>query len=139
MPLTPSALALLALCAWPLLLVIVMVNHRAIYVFSGKMPVNGFAADGSNTPDAFGKRLVRAHANCFENLPIFASVLLYAIATSQTALTDPLAYALLTARVVQSVIHLLSTSPLAVWLRFSAYVIQVAITLYWIGLLANLL
>lgn len=139
MTLTPSALALLGLCAWPLLLVIVMGNYRAFYVFTGKIAVNGFAADGSNSPGAFGKRLVRAHANCYENLPMLGGVLLYAIVAEQTAMTDPLAYALLAARVVQSVIHMLSTSPLAVWVRFIAYVAQVGICLYWIGLLSGLL
>ncbi|MCJ8168462.1 MAPEG family protein [Atopomonas sediminilitoris] len=139
MSLTPSALALLSLCAWPLLLVLIMANHRAFYVFTGKMPVNGFAADGSNTPDAFGKRLVRAHANCYENLPMQAGILLFAIATQQTALTDPLAWAMLAARVLQSVVHMTSTSAAAVWLRFAAYGVQVAIALYWLGLLSGLL
>jgi hypothetical protein len=38
---------------------------------------------------------------------------------------------LLTARVVQSIIHLISTSAIAVRVRFTAFVAQMAIGLYW--------
>ena len=41
---------------------------------SGKMAVNAFNPDGSNTPSNFGQRLVRTHANCLENLPLQAAV-----------------------------------------------------------------
>lgn len=69
--LSPSAIAVLGLAAWMLVLLFVMVNQRGLLVLSGKMKVNAFAPDGSNTPDGFGRRLVRAHANCVENLPLF--------------------------------------------------------------------
>ncbi|KRW62762.1 MAPEG family protein [Pseudomonas sp. TTU2014-080ASC] len=135
---TLSAVALLGLIAWTLLLVVLLVSQRGLWVLSGKMAVNAFRADGSNAPSAFGQRLVRAHANCLENLPLQAGVLLYAMVTAQTALTDPLALTLLAARLIQSFMHLLSTHPLFVWLRFVAFFAQVLILIWWLLQLSGL-
>ena len=138
MSLNPSAFALLGLVAWTVLLVLLVVNQRGLLVMSGRMKVNVFAADGSNTPGAFGQRLVRVHANCVENVPLFCAVLLYAMVTQQTVITDPLAPTLLVARIVQSIVHLLSTSALAVWLRFAAFFVQLIILIWWLLRLSTL-
>lgn len=138
MSLSPSAFTLLGLVAWTVLLVLVLVNQRGLLVMSGRMAVNAFAADGSNTPGAFGQRLARAHANCVENVPLLAAVLLYAMASGQSLVTDPLAPTLLAARIVQSVLHLISTSVLFVWLRFTAFFVQLLILVWWLLRLAGL-
>lgn len=138
MPLSPSAIALLGLVALPLFLVLLMVNQRGLLVLGGRMKVNAFAPDGSNTPGGFGLRLVRAHANCLENLPMQAAVLLYAIASGQTAITDPLACVLLGARLFQAAMHLISTSPLFVWLRFAGFLVQLLVLAWWLLRLAAL-
>lgn len=132
MTLTATAMALLGLVAWPLLLMFLIVNQRGLLVLSGKMAVNAFNPDGSNTPGELAKRLVRVHANCLENLPLQAALLLYAIASAQTAVTEPLALALLGARLAQGVVHLISTRPLFVWLRFAAFFVQLAILAWWL-------
>lgn len=54
-----------------------------------------------------------------------------AIITGKTDITNPLAYTLLAARLVQSTIHLVSTSGLAIGLRFTAFAVQMAIGTYW--------
>jgi hypothetical protein len=51
--------------------------------------------------------------------------------TSRTDVTDTLACWLLGARIVQSLIHLCSTSSTAVTLRFTAFAAQLAIGVYW--------
>ncbi|MGH1448217.1 MAG: MAPEG family protein [Pseudomonadaceae bacterium] len=135
---SPTAVALLGLAAWMLVLLFVMVNQRGLLVLAGKMRVNAFAPDGSNTPEGFGRRLVRAHANCVENLPLLFAVLLYALATGNTAITDGLAVLLLAARVFQSVMHLISTSPIFVWLRFAGFLVQLLIVAWWLLRLAGL-
>jgi len=135
---SPTAVALLGLAAWMLVLLFVMVNQRGLLVLSGKMRVNAFAPDGSNTPEGFGRRLVRAHANCVENLPLLFAVLLYALATGNTAITDGLAVLLLAARVFQSVMHLISISPIFVWLRFAGFLVQLLIVAWWLLRLAGL-
>jgi hypothetical protein len=131
-------MALLGLVAWPLLLMFLMVNQRGLLVLSGKMAVNVFNPDGSNTPGELAKRLVRVHANCLENLPLQAALLLYAIASAQTAVTEPLALSLLGARLAQGVVHLISTRPLFVWLRFAAFFVQLAILAWWLLQFAGL-
>ena len=127
---SPSAIALTAFVAWTLLLLTLMEVIRTQLVLRGKVPANGFTPDNANL-SPFMQRLARAHANCLENLPIFGGLLLVAIATGNTAATNPLAYLFLGARVFQSLVHLVSTSSLVVTIRFTAFALQMAIGLYW--------
>jgi len=127
---SPSAIALTAFIAWTLLLLTLMEVIRSQLVLRGKVPANGFTPDNANL-SPFMQRLARAHANCLENLPIFGGLLLIAIVTGRTSITDPLAYLFLGARVFQSLVHLISVSSLAVTIRFTAFALQTAIGLYW--------
>ena len=77
------------------------------------------------------QRLARAPANCLEGLPIFGGLMLVALATGRAPITDPLAFVLLGARVLQSSIHLTSLSSAAVTLRFSAFAVQMGIAVLW--------
>lgn len=131
MSLSPSAATLLGLVAWSLFLVLLLVSMRGLQVMSGRKAINGFSVDGSDAP-GFGQRLTRAYANCLENLPGQAAVLLYAMVAGQTTITDPLAYCLLVARILQSCVHMLSTSALFVWLRFAFYLVQLLILIWWL-------
>jgi uncharacterized MAPEG superfamily protein len=128
---SPSALALVAYTAWTLLFAFTVVNFRSIYVFSGKRAANSFEPWGSDV-SAFSGRLCRAHANCYENLPIFASIILVALVTDNAGITDSLARWVVVARVAQSTVHLISTSPMAVTLRAVIYTVQLLIEGYWI-------
>ena len=58
-------------------------------------------------------------------------VLTGALAAGTSSLTDPLAWVLLGARVVQSLIHLACGSSLAVTARFCAFAVQMLIAAYW--------
>lgn len=132
---SPTLTALAGFIAWTLLLLVVMESIRAKLVLTREVPANGF--DPANSMlSPFMQRLARAHANCLEGLPLFGGLLLVAEVAGRTAVTDPLAYVLLGARLVQSVIHLASTSSTAVTLRFTAFTVQMAIAVYWcVGLL----
>lgn len=132
----PTATALVGFIAWSLFLLVLMEAIRSKLVMTKAIPANGFNPDNSNL-SPFMQRLARAHANCVEGLPIFGGLMLVAIVTGNSAITDPLAYAFLSARILQSVIHLSSLSALAVTLRFSAFAVQMAIGIYWaVGLVA---
>lgn len=48
--LTPSAIALLGLVAWSLLLAVLLLNLRGLKVLTGHKAVNAFNADGSDVP-----------------------------------------------------------------------------------------
>lgn len=127
---SPSATALTGFITWALLLLLLMEIIRSQLVLRGKVPANGFTPDNAGL-SPFMQRLARAHANCIEGLPLFGGLLLVAIATDRVAITDPLAPVLLGARVVQSLVHLVSTSSIAVTIRFAAFAVQLAIALYW--------
>ena len=58
--------------------------------------------------------------------------MLVALATGRAPVTDPLAFVLLGARIVQSSIHLTSLKSAAVTLRFSAFAIQMGIAVFWL-------
>lgn len=128
---SPSALALVGYAAWVLLLAITIVTYRTVLVVAKKRPANQFDPWGSDV-SAFSGRLCRAHANCYENLPIFAALVLIAMVTGNGAITDPLARWVLVARVAQSVVHLTSTSEMAVTLRATLFSVQLGIEAYWV-------
>ncbi len=127
--------ALLGFIAWTLFLLILMEAVRSKLVLTGAVPANGFDPQNSML-SPFMQRLARAHANCLEGLPIFGGLMIVAIVAGRSAVTDPLAHFLLAARIVQSVIHLASTSPAAVTARFTAFAVQMGIAVYWVIRLA---
>ena len=125
-----TAFALIGFIAWALFLLVLMEAIRTYLVVTGRVPANGFTPDNGNL-SPFMQRLARAHANCLEGLPIFGGLLVFALLLDKTTITDSLALWLLAARVVQSVIHLMSTSVVAVSLRFTAFAVQMGIGIYW--------
>lgn len=127
---TPSVIALTGFIAWALLLLVLMEVIRTQLVLRGKAAANSFTPDNAGL-SPFMQRLARAHANCIESLPVFGGLLLVAIATHRTGVTDSLAYLFLASRVLQSLVHLASLSSAAVSIRFTAFAVQMAIGLYW--------
>lgn len=127
---SPTIIALAGFVAWALFLLVLMEAIRTKLVLSGEVAANGFVPDNANL-SPFMQRLARAHANCIEGLPIFGGLFVIALISGQSALTDPLAYWFLGARVVQSVIHLASLGTTAVTLRFSAFSVQMVIAVMW--------
>jgi len=123
-------MALTAFIVWTLALLVLMEAIRSKMVLARQVPPNGFVPDNSNL-SPFMQRLARAHANCLEGLPIFGGLMVVALVTQRAAVTDPLAWTLLAARVLQSSIHLASTSPAAVTLRFTAFAVQLVIAIVW--------
>lgn len=87
---------------------------------------NGFDLEG------YGRRLTRAIANCQENIPIYIGVLLFAMVTDNTVITNATASLLLGARIAQSVAHLVSTSSPMILVRFFFYLIQCLLIVWWV-------
>ena len=125
-----TLLALLGFLAWTLLLLVLMEAMRVKLVATGEVRANGFNAENSNL-SPFMQRLARAHANCLEGLPLFGGIMLVAVVAGKSAVTDPLAYVFLAARITQSTIHLASISVPAVNARFAAFTVQMVIAVYW--------
>lgn len=126
-----SALILILFIAWALLLLVFMEALRSYLVLTGRARSNEFKPDNSNI-SPFMQRLARAQANCVESLPLFGGLLVVALVTGQTSATDALAPWLLGARIIQSSIHLASTSVVAVNARFAAFAVQLAIGVNWV-------
>lgn len=124
-------IALLGYIAWFTTLLLVLGSYRSGLTLSGKRRANQFSPTGEDV-SAFSQRLCRAHANCYEAFPIIGGLLIYAIASNMTAITDPLAIWVLAGRVGQSLVHLASTSVPAVFLRFGLFILQIGICIYWL-------
>ncbi|MGV8960289.1 MAG: MAPEG family protein [Stenotrophomonas sp.] len=125
-----STIALTGFICWALLLLVLMEGIRSLLVLRGKVRANGFTPDNAGL-SPFMQRLARAHANCVESLPVFGGLLLVAIATGRTGITDSFAYVFLGARIFQSLVHLASLGQTAVKIRFGAFAVQMAVGLYW--------
>ena len=77
---SPSATALVGFAAWTLTLVLVIGLMRCFAVLAGKRAPNQFDPGGADLSD-FSRRVCRAHANCYENLPIFGALITVALVT----------------------------------------------------------
>ena len=127
---SPTLLSLLGFLSWTLALLVLMEVIRSKLVLSREVAANGFTPDNAGL-SPFMQRLARAHANCLEGLALFGGFMLLAVVAGRSSVTDPLALVLLGARLLQSCIHLASTSPSAVSARFTAFAVQVVIAAYW--------
>lgn len=119
---------------WTVLLLIALAGARTSMVLTRKRAPNKFDPGGADMPPPI-HRLTRTHANCVESFPWIAAPLLLAAAMNLHHLVDPLAWILLAARIAQSVVHLASTSSVAVQIRFALFLVQLAIVVYWCVLL----
>ena len=90
-----------------------------------------FDPNGSDL-EGYGRRLTRAVCNCQENIPLFIGVMLLAMVTGNTEITNATACWLLYARIGQSVVHLLSVSTAMIMVRFTFFGIQVLLVLCWV-------
>ena len=130
-----TIIALLGYITWTLVLLLWIAIYRTLLVTSKQKAPNEFKPDGSNTPP-FGERLTRAQSNCVESFAFIGGLMLLALATNSAVITDSLALLLLAARFGQSITHLISTSVLAVQIRFAFFLVQVGICFYWVVLFA---
>jgi hypothetical protein len=128
---SPTVFAVLGFVSLTVLLLGTLGLLRVSMTLSGKKAPNSFDPSGKDVSE-FSARLCRTHANCYESFPFFGGLLLLAIATGTTAVTDGLAYYFIGARVMQALVHLASTSNIAVQVRFAFFLVQVVIGVLWI-------
>jgi uncharacterized membrane protein YecN with MAPEG domain len=127
---------LLAFAAWTLALLVCTVGvSRWSKVLSGRAKLTDFPADTPHGSPAY-RRMMRAHANCVENLPLYTAVVVAATAISaDTPRLDLLALTLMGARVLQTLTHVSFTeTTVTVALRFVFFFAQV-VSLVWMGLI----
>lgn len=126
-----SLTALWLYAGWTFTLLLGIAGLRTYLSLTRQRAPNRYAPAGDDV-SPFSGRLCRAHANCYENLPIVATLILLATSTGNQDVTDPLARVLVGARIGQSLVHLRSTSNRAVTLRFGFFIVQVSIVGYWL-------
>lgn len=120
-----AALVLFAL--WAVVLVLAIGVWRVSLVLLGQARANGFNPGTPHGSDMYW-RLNRAHMNTLENLPVFGAVVIacHIAGVANSAEATMLCSLVLIFRVVQSLIHIASGSPIAVTFRFLAFGVQLA-------------
>jgi uncharacterized MAPEG superfamily protein len=120
-------LAVLAFAMWTITILMLGVGiHRWSLILTGKAELKSFPGDEPHGPPLY-RRVVRAHANCIENLPVFAAIVLAAQATDAHSPTlDVLSVMVVAARLLQTSAHLTSGANAAIAVRFTFLSIQLA-------------
>ena len=131
-------LMLMGFAAWTLILLLTTVGaYRLSRVFRGRAGMGDFRADHVEGQDWY-VRAMRAHANCVENLPVFA-VLVYALRAFGIAdpAVDALCVVILAARIPQSLVHVcFAQTDRVVWVRFAFFFVQLVSFFVLVALIA---
>jgi uncharacterized MAPEG superfamily protein len=128
--------ALLGYTAWTLLLIAAVFLYRGLRFATGT-PINHWPRGAKPADDAgIVKRMEDAHANCMENLPVFAAIVLAAAAMGRLDAIAMLAPWVLYARIGQTAAHLAGVGQPHVFVRASFWSIQLVLC-FW--MLAKLL
>lgn len=118
---------LLLFAAWTLVTLLGTVGvYRWSRILTGRAALSEFRADEQQGSDWY-RRAMRAHANCVENLPVYAAIVVAIVAGGvRSATLDTLAVVLLVARVLQTVTHVAveQTDPV-VAVRFTFFFVQI--------------
>lgn len=125
-----SLACLVGFAVWALLLALGVGLSRTALVVLGKKRANEFPSGTQHGGDLYW-RLNRAQINTTENLPIFGAIVLAGTWLHVDGwVFTTLPAVVLGGRIVQSLVHISSGSALAVSLRFTAFLVQVACNLW---------
>jgi uncharacterized MAPEG superfamily protein len=119
---------LLLFAGWTLVTLLGTVGiYRWSRILTGRARLGEFHADEVQGTD-FYRRAMRAHANCVENLPVYAALVVVIVASGVRSPTlDRLAIAMLIARVLQTLTHVaVPQSDAVVGVRFAFFFVQLA-------------
>src|SRR5215471_15040261 len=104
---TIPVLVLLLFAGWTVATLMATVGvYRWSRILTGRAALSEFRADEQHGSE-FYRRAMRAHANCIENLPVYAAIVVTIVASGvRDSTLDVLAVVLLAARVLQTVTHI---------------------------------
>jgi uncharacterized MAPEG superfamily protein len=120
-----SIVALVFYALWAIALVLMIAVDRLLLIFRGQVKNNEFLSGVPHGNEAYW-RINRAHLNTVENLPVFAAIVLAAwVAGAESHLFNLLAMLVLAARIVQSIIHIMSGGQIATWFRTTMFAVQI--------------
>jgi uncharacterized MAPEG superfamily protein len=134
---TLSQWALLGFVVWTVTLLVVGIGTpRIVAVINQQARANSFNPNVPHGSERY-QRSMRAHLNCVENLPVFASlVLLGTLVAIPGSLFQWAAITVLPARMLQTVAHVASGRNRAVLVRFTFFLVQLLCFALMAGLLA---
>ena len=128
--------ALLLFAAWTLVLMFVYVGYRVVLVLAMKKKADSWGRDDKNDDPALIIRAKHAHLNALENLPVFAAIVVAAVALDKAPVVDQVGMWVLAARLAQSTVHLIGVNHWLVFIRANFLLVQAALFAYMIwGLL----
>ncbi|HCU88897.1 MAG TPA: MAPEG family protein [Gammaproteobacteria bacterium] len=122
-----SIICLFGLIIWSITLILLLLGARAKYFLGGQLVFDQQGIDLGGT----SQRITRAQANSLEWLVIPSALLIYGIANGQSEITDGLAMVVLGSRILQSIVHIVSVSLLAILVRATLFTIQVVVWVIW--------
>lgn len=136
---TTSLTALALLVGWILALLMLTISYRGFMVMTAKRGADAWTRGRDPQDSPFFERAAGAYANSIETAPLFAAIVLLAHVSGQSDITDGLAMVFVAARVVQSLAHMISISHWMIFLaRFPAFLVQVALMIFWVVALLGL-
>jgi uncharacterized MAPEG superfamily protein len=118
---------LLLFAGWTLATLLATVGvYRWSRILTGRAALSEFRADEQQGSEWY-RRAMRAHANCVENLPVYAAIVVAIVASGVRSPTlDTLAVVLLVARALQTVTHVaVEQTDAVVGVRFAFFFIQI--------------
>jgi uncharacterized MAPEG superfamily protein len=118
---------LLLFAGWTLATLLATVGvYRWSRILTGRAALSEFRADEQHGSEWY-RRAMRAHANCVENLPVYAAVVVAIVASGvRSPMLDMLAVVLLAARALQTVTHVaFEQTDAVVGVRFAFFFIQI--------------
>ena len=122
--------ALLGFTAWTVFIVAGVFLYRGAK-FLGGTPINHWPRQAKPADDmALIKRMEDAHANCLENLPVFAVIVLAAAAMGRLESIAALAPFVLYARIGQSTVHLIGVGQAHVLVRATFWSVQLGLFIW---------
>jgi len=125
---------LLLFAGWTVALLVGSVGvYRWSRILTGRSQIREFSGGRAEGADWY-RRAMRAHANCVENLPVYAALVVAALAAGMTSpVLDALAVMILAARVAQSLVHIgFAETNAAVAVRFAFFFTQI-VCFVWMG------
>ena len=128
---------LLGFAAWTVLLLSATVGiYRWSRILTGGARIGSFRADQTEGAGWY-QRGTRAHANCIENLPVFAAIVIALQAGNVVGtLVDGLSIAILATRIAQSLVHVCFVQTDAiVSVRFTFFSVQLASFIWLIAII----
>jgi uncharacterized MAPEG superfamily protein len=118
---------LLFFAGWTLATLLATVGvYRWSRILTGRAALSEFRADEPHGSEWY-RRAMRAHANCVENLPVYAAIVVVIVASGvRSPMLDRLAVVLLAARVLQTATHVaVRQTDAAVAVRFAFFFTQI--------------